>query len=393
MSGHEQEYIRSAFETNWVTPLGPNVNGFEEELKDYLGQDRRVVALSSGTAALHLALVQLGVGPQDEVVCQSFTFAASANPIVYQGATPVFVDSEPDTWNMSPELLERAIVDRKAQTGRYPKAIILVHLYGMPAKTDEILEIASHYEIPVIEDAAEALGSEYKGRKCGTFGEFGVLSFNGNKMITTSGGGALICKSAEQAARTLFLATQAREDRPYYHHEKIGYNYRLSNICAGIGRGQMHALPRFLARRREIKALYTRLFDNANGINVMRNPDKRFDSNYWLTCLTVGSDGSGDADRIRRYLDSANIESRLLWKPLHLQPVFSSCPAYTDGTSESIFSRGLCLPSSPVLTDEEIGSVADKVMQYACPARTRVLHSVQNESLLSPVNSAKDAVV
>lgn len=367
MSGREQEYIKTAFDTNWVVPLGPNVNGFEKDLKDYLDPQCHVVALSSGTAALHLALIQLGIGRRDEVLCQSFTFAASANPIVYQGAIPVFVDSEPDTWNMSPELLERAIIDRMAKTGRYPKALILVHLYGMPAKIEEILEIASYYRIPVIEDAAEALGSEYKGRKCGTFGTFGVLSFNGNKIITTSGGGALVCNTAEQAARTLFLATQARENRPYYHHKMIGYNYRMSNICAGIGRGQMHALQYFLDRRREIHALYTKLLEGTETINVMQIPDKTFDSNYWLTCITVNHNPRGvTADTIRRHLDAENIESRLLWKPLHMQPVFYSAPAYTDGTSEAIFSKGLCLPSSPSLTDNDIERVVNKLTKCGC---------------------------
>lgn len=365
MSGYEQEYIKMAFDSNWVVPLGPNVNGFEKELKEYLDPERSVVVVSSGTAALHLAMVQLGIGQGDEVLCQSFTFAASANPIVYQGATPVFVDSEPDTWNMSPELLEQAIIDRKTKTGHYPKAIIVVHLYGMPAKIDEIMEIASFYRIPLIEDAAEAMGSEYKGRKCGTFGEFGILSFNGNKIITTSGGGALICKTPEQAANTLFLATQARENRPYYHHEKIGYNYRMSNICAGIGRGQMHALPYFLKRRRQIHALYTSLLSGIEGINVMQVPDDRFNSNYWLTCITIDNRICGIyAETLRSNLDSDNIESRLLWKPLHLQPVFSAAPSYINGVSEKKFNMGLCLPSSPSLSDADIERVANRIRNF-----------------------------
>lgn len=365
MGGREQEYVKQAFDSNWIAPLGPNVDGFEHDLETYLGGDVRVVALSSGTAALHLAMIQLGVGPQDEVVCQSFTFAASANPIVYQGATPVFVDSEPDTWNISPDLLEKAILDRKKQTGRYPKAVVAVHLFGMPARMDEIAAVASRYGIPVIEDAAEALGSQYKGIRCGALGTFGILSFNGNKIITTSGGGALVCKSREDAGRTLFLATQAREKRPYYHHESIGYNYRLSNVCAGIGRGQMHALPRFLARRREIHALYTRLLEGVEGIRVMQNPGGEFDSNFWLTCLTVESEKPGvTADTLRCSLESANIESRLLWKPLHMQPVFAGCPAYTDGTSEAAFRRGLSLPSGPALTDADVERVAGSIMHF-----------------------------
>lgn len=365
MGGGEQQYIRDAFDKNWIAPLGPNVIGFEKDLEDFLDQKCHVVALSSGTAAIHLAMIHLGVGPGDEVICQSFTFSASANPIVYQGATPIFVDSEPDTWNISPELLEKAIVDRKKKTGKYPKAVVLVDLYGMPAKMDEILAVTSQYNIPIIEDAAEALGSEYKGRRCGTFGEFGVLSFNGNKIITTSGGGALICKQEAQAQRTVFLATQAKENKPYYHHEKIGYNYRLSNVCAGIGRGQMEVLPRHLSRRREIHALYSKLLADAKGISVMQNQDERFNSNYWLTCITIDSKVSGvTANDIRLHLDSVNIESRFFWKPLHLQPVFESYPAYTDGTSEGLFNKGLCLPSGSSLTNEDIERVVTELNKY-----------------------------
>lgn len=365
MGGREQQYIQSAFDSNWIAPLGPNVTGFEKDLEDFLAEGCHVVALSSGTAAIHLALIQLGVGVGDEVICQSFTFSASANPIVYQGATPVFIDSEQDTWNISPELLEKAIIDRKIETGKYPKAIILVHLYGMPAKMDEILIIASRYHIPIIEDAAEALGSEYKGRRCGTIGEFGVLSFNGNKIITTSGGGALICRCEEQAEQTIFLATQAKEDKPYYHHERIGYNYRLSNICAGIGRGQMEVLPQYLSRRREIHALYSKLLADTEGISVMQKPDKNFHSNYWLTCITINNEISGvTANDIRLYLNSINIESRLLWKPLHMQPVFEDSPAYIDGTSENLFYTGLCLPSGSILTDKEVERVANEINKY-----------------------------
>ncbi|MDU1891693.1 MAG: DegT/DnrJ/EryC1/StrS family aminotransferase [Dysgonomonas sp.] len=365
MGGREQYYIQDAFDKNWIAPLGPNVTGFEKDLENYLDQDCHVVALSAGTAALHLAMIQLGIGLGDEVLCQTFTFSATANPIVYQGAIPVFVDSEPDTWNISPQLLKKAILDRKKQTGRYPKAIILVDLYGMPAKMDEILPIASQYNIPIIEDAAEALGSEYKGRKCGTFAEFGVLSFNGNKIITTSGGGALVCKKAEQAQRTVFLATQAKENKPYYHHEKIGYNYRLSNICAGIGRGQMEVLPQHLSRRREIHSRYSKLLADTKGISVMQSQSKQFNSNYWLTCITIdNSILNTTPNDIRLYLDSVNIESRLLWKPLHMQPVFNSYPAYTDGTSEKLFLQGLCLPSSPALTNDDIERVVIELKKY-----------------------------
>ncbi|MBR5623070.1 MAG: aminotransferase class I/II-fold pyridoxal phosphate-dependent enzyme [Opitutales bacterium] len=360
MGGREQDFIREAFETNWVVPLGPNVNAFEATLASYLGEERHVVALSAGTAALHLGLIQLGVGPGDEVICQSFTFAASANPVVYCGGVPVFVDSEEDTWNMDPVALEEAILDRKAKTGKYPKAIIPVHLYGMPAKMDEICAIAEKYGIPVLEDAAEALGAEYKGRKCGTFGEFAALSFNGNKIITTSGGGALICRTQEQAKRTMFYATQARENRPYYQHEKIGYNYRMSNICAGIGRGQMEVLDAHVARRREIHALYTKLLAEIPGITVKQAPSPEFDSNFWLSCILVDPAKFGmDYEALRQKFEAANIETRPLWKPMHMQPVYASAPFYGNGTSEKIFSQGLCLPSGSSLTDEDIARVVE----------------------------------
>lgn len=366
MGGGEQKYIQEAFDTNWIVPLGPNVNGFENDLKDFLGQDRSVVALSAGTAAIHLGLLQLGVGEGDEVICQSFTFAASANPIKYLGAKPVFVDSEADTWNISPEWLEKAIIDRKTITGKYPKAIIPVHLYGMPAKMDEISAIADKYGIPIMEDAAEAMGSTYKNRQCGTFGEFGALSFNGNKMITTSGGGALICRTEEEAKQTMFFATQARENRPYYYHEHIGYNYRMSNICAGIGRGQMEVVDQHIARRRAIHALYTELLAECEGIIVKQNTSTDFDSNFWLTCIEVDPAKSNGktADDIRLHLESHNIESRLLWRPMHMQPVFADCPYYGDGTSERIFERGLCLPSGSSLTDEQITFVADTIKKF-----------------------------
>ena len=364
MGGREQEFIKEAFDTNWVVPLGPNVNAFEQELAAYVGQDRHVVALSAGTAAIHLGLVQLGVKAGDEVICQSFTFAASANPVTYLGATPVFVDSEKDTWNMAPEFLEKAILDRKEKTGKFPKAIIPVHLYGMPAKLDEIRTIAQKYGIPLLEDAAEALGAEYKGRKCGTFGEFGALSFNGNKIITTSGGGALICRTEEEAKQTMFYATQARENRPYYHHEHVGYNYRMSNICAGIGRGQMLVLQKHVERRRAIHQLYTELLEGIAGIEVKQAPHQDFNSNYWLTCITVDPTLAGvTADEIRIYLEQENIESRLLWKPMHLQPVFSENPFYGDGTAETIFNQGLCLPSGSMLEDKDIHMVVSKIKE------------------------------
>ena len=362
MGGREQEFIKEAFDTNWVVPLGPNVNAFETTLSAYLGENRHAVALSAGTAALHLGLIQLGVGAGDEVICQSFTFAASANPVVYCGGVPVFVDSEEDTWNMDPVLLEKAILDRKEQTGKFPKAIIPVHLYGMPAKMDEICAVAEKYGVPVLEDAAEALGAEYKGRKCGTFGEFAALSFNGNKIITTSGGGALICRTAEQAKRTMFYATQARENRPYYQHEKIGYNYRMSNICAGIGRGQMEVLDAHVARRREIHALYATLLAGTPGITVKQAPSADFASNFWLTCILVEPEKFGmDYEVLRQKIEAANVETRPLWKPMHMQPVYASAPFYGNGTSEKIFSQGLCLPSGSSLSDEDIARVVDVI--------------------------------
>lgn len=362
MGGHEQDFIKEAFDTNWVVPLGPNVNAFEAALSEYLGENRHAVALSAGTAALHLGLIQLGVRAGDEVICQSFTFAASANPVVYCGGVPVFVDSEEETWNMDPVLLEKAILDRKEKTGKVPKAIIPVHLYGMPAKMDEICAVAEKYGVPVLEDAAEALGAEYKGRKCGTFGDFAALSFNGNKIITTSGGGALICRTQEQAKRTMFYATQARENRPYYQHEKIGYNYRMSNICAGIGRGQMEVLDAHVARRRQIHALYTKLLAGTPGITVKQAPGAEFASNFWLTCILVDPEKFGaDYETLRQKLDAANIETRPLWKPMHLQPVYASTPFYGNGTSEKIFSQGLCLPSGSSLSDDDIARVVSTI--------------------------------
>jgi dTDP-4-amino-4,6-dideoxygalactose transaminase len=359
MGGQEQRFIQEAFDTNWVVPLGPNVDGFERDLQEFLDKDVHVVALSAGTAAIHVGLVQLGVTQGDEVICQSFTFSASANPIAYQGAKPIFVGSEPDTWNMSPRLLWEAIEDRIAKTGKKPKAIIPVHLYGMPARMDEVMAIADEYDIPVLEDAAEALGAEYKGQKCGTFGEFACLSFNGNKMITTSGGGALVCRTEEEAKRTKFFATQARDKAPHYQHSHIGYNYRMSNICAGIGRGQMYVLEDHIARRREINQLYRTLLQDVPGIAFHTNPNEDFDSNYWLTCIVVNADVTGfTREEVRLRMEQENIETRPLWKPMHLQPVFADCPYYGDNTEGRLFDDGLCLPSGPALTNEDIARVA-----------------------------------
>ena len=362
IGGKELEFIKEAFETNWVVPLGPNVDSFERSLSDYIGEDRFVVVLSSGTAAIHLGLIQLGVQTGDEVICQSFTFAASANPVVYLGAKPVFVDSEPETWNINPVLLEEAIQDRLKKTGKVPKAIIAVHLYGMPANMEEIIKVASKYDITVLEDAAEALGSTLNGRKCGSFGEFGILSFNGNKIITTSGGGALVCRTEELAKRTTFYATQARDPAPHYQHSQIGYNYRMSNICAGIGRGQMFVLDDHIARRREIHKLYSILLKDVPGIQVMQSPDSMYDSNCWLTCILVDPTIYGmTSEDIRLRMEENNIETRPLWKPMHLQPVFADAPAYIDSTSECLFDRGLCLPSGSILTNDEIERVVNVI--------------------------------
>lgn len=359
MSGREQDFIREAFDTNWVVPLGPNVNAFEEELGAFLGGGKRVVALSSGTAAIHLGLVLLGVGPGDEVICQSFTFCASANPAVYLGATPVFVDSEPRSWNMDPELLEEAIRDRIARRGRKPKAIIPVHLYGMPAGIDAICRVAERYGIPVLEDAAEALGSEFEGRKCGTFGALGALSFNGNKMITTSGGGALIVTDDETRRRAMFFATQAREPFPYYQHEQIGYNYRMSNICAGIGRGQMTVLDAHIAHHRRVHARYAAAFAGVPGITLADNPDSRWNSNFWLCTILVDPAVSGTTcEELRLRLDAEAVETRPLWKPMHLQPVYAGNPCYVNGTAERLFGRGLCLPAGPMVTDDDVDRIA-----------------------------------
>lgn len=363
MGGTEQEWIEKAFKDNWIVPLGPNVDEFESRLEHFLGKGN-VVALSAGTAAIHLGLVMLGVGIGDEVICQSFTFAASANPIKYQGATPIFVDSEPETWNMDPTALENAIIDRFNKTGKYPKAIIPVHLYGMPAKMDEINAIANKYSIPIVEDAAEALGSEYKNRNCGTLGNYGAFSFNGNKIITTSGGGALICPNEEAANRVKFYATQARENKPYYYHNVIGYNYRLSNISAGIGCGQMEVLNHHINRRREIHKIYSDEFAKVDGIEVQQNPSDEFNSNFWLSTILLDCNKiEKSPNEIRESLNQLNIETRLLWRPMHMQPVYESAPYYGGNIAEKLFDRGLCLPSSSCLTDEEVYTVVNSIKQ------------------------------
>lgn len=357
----EIEWVNKAFVGDWVVPLGPNVDEFERRLENYLSGNKEVVALSAGTAALHLGLVVLGVEAGDEVICQALTFSASANPICYQGAHPVFVDSEPDTYNMSPAALEEAIVARHRVTGRYPKAIIPVHLYGMPAKMNEIIEIAAHYGIPVLEDAAEALGSEYHGKKCGTIGNYGALSFNGNKIITTSGGGALICPDEESARRVLFFATQARENRPYYYHEHIGYNYRLSNVSAGVGCGQMDVLPERVARRRAIHQLYKEGLSNLAGVTVQCNPTEEFDSNFWLSTILIDPATGFTPEDVRVAMLNAKIETRLLWRPMQMQPIFRDAPYYGGDVSQRLFETGLCLPSGSVLTDEQISRVIDEL--------------------------------
>lgn len=396
MGGREQDFIKEAFDTNWVVPLGPNVDAFEQSLVEYLHEDRRVVALSAGTAALHLGLILLDVKPGDEVICQSFTFAASANPISYLEAKPVFVDSEKDTWNMDPVLLEEAIKDRLRKTGKLPKAIIPVHLYGMPAKMDEIMEIAGRYGIPVLEDAAEALGAELNGRKCGTFGELAALSFNGNKMITTSGGGALICRTEEEARQTKFYATQARDAAPHYQHTHIGYNYRMSNICAGIGRGQMTVADDHIAHHKHVQALYEELLADVEGIAVHRQPEGGdYDSNFWLSTITLdghlkvrgqenayqqvitgavgGAAGvihaagtattdcqpNDNVEAMRMALDRAGVEARPVWKPMHKQPVYKEAPVYVNGVSEAVFKVGMCLPAGPYVTDEDVAYIVD----------------------------------
>lgn len=363
MGGNELKYIHEAFDHNWVAPLGPNVNGFEEDLEKFLNSDVQVAALSAGTAALHLALIECDVNYGDEVICQSMTFSASANPITYQGAIPVFVDSEVDTWNMCPIVLKEAIRDRFAN-GKKPKAIIVVHLYGMPAKMDEILAVAKEFDIPVIEDAAEGLGSNYKGKACGTFGRFGVLSFNGNKIITTSGGGALVCHTKEDKDKAVFLSTQARDNAPHYQHSHIGYNYRMSNICAGIGRGQMEVLGDRIEARRGMTKFYSDLFAGIDGVRVLIEPSEDFYSNHWLAAITIDEAVAGvSREDLRLALLEDNIESRPLWKPMHLQPVFENSPYYGSNVAEKLFDTGLCLPSGSNLTDAEKERIRIKIKQ------------------------------
>ena len=355
MGGNEQKYVNEAFESNWIAPLGPNVTGFEQDLETYLGNNVFVGALSSGTAALHLALILLKVKVGDEVICQSMTFSASANPIVYQGAIPIFVDSERDTWNICPNALETAIKERISK-GRKPKAIIAVHLYGMPFKVDEIRTIANKYEIPIIEDSAEALGSAFKGQKCGTFGDISILSFNGNKIITTSGGGAIVTKNELLKNEAVFLATQARDNAPHYQHSKIGYNYRLSNICAGIGRGQMEILDSHIEKRREMHQFYKNVFVDQEGITIFSEPNEDYYSNHWLSAIIINSEKNNGKSRedLRLLLENENIESRPLWKPMHFQPVFKNAPYYGGSVSEELFNNGLCLPSGSNLNSDDI---------------------------------------
>ena len=397
--GLEQKYIKEAFDTNWVVPLGPNVNGFEKDLEAFVGVNKRVVALSAGTAAVHLGLLAAGVKAGDEVIVQSFTFCASSHPITYLGATPVFVDSEKDSWNMDPELLEEAIKDRIAKTGKKPAAIVPVALYGMPYQIDRIMEIANKYGIPVVEDAAEGFGSRWNGQVLGTFGKYGVLSFNGNKMITTSGGGALITANEDEWREIMMYATQYRESYPYYQHEKIGYNYRMSNICAGIGRGQMTVVNDHIAHHKHVQALYEELLKDVKGIKVHGNPDSRYDSNFWLCTITLdenlkikgqenayktivtgavgGAAGvihaatsahtecepNANVEALRVLMDQAQIEARPLWKPMHKQPVYKNAPAYVNGVSEALFKVGMCLPAGPYVSDEDVRYIVDTIKE------------------------------
>ena len=398
LSGNEQKFVNEAFDTNWVVPLGPNVNGFEKDLEEFVGQNKRVVALSAGTAAVHLGLLACGVGPGDEVCVQSFTFCASSHPITYLGATPVFIDSERETWNMDPELLEKAIIDRKEKTGKYPKAIVPVALYGMPYKIDQIMAIANKYGIPVVEDAAEGFGSKFNGQVLGTFGKYGVLSFNGNKMITTSGGGALITENEDEWREIMMYATQYRESYPYYQHEKIGYNYRMSNICAGIGRGQMTILDEHIAHHKKVQKMYEELLKDVKGVTVHSQPETgEYDSNYWLCTMTIDPDvkvkgqenaykqiitgavggaagvihaaesattdcqPNDNVEAMRMGLDALNIESRPLWKPMHKQPVYKNAPAYVNGVSEDLFKIGMCLPAGPYVTEDDVRFIVDAI--------------------------------
>ena len=396
-AGLEKKYIQEAIETKWVAPLGPNVDAFEADLRNFIGQGKEVVVLSSGTAAVHLSLIACGVGYGDEVIVQSFTFCASSHPVMYLGATPVFVDSEKGSWNMDPDLLEEAIKDRIAKTGKKPKAIMPVALYGMPYEIERIMEIGKRYGIPVIEDAAEGFGSRYKGQVLGTFGDYGILSFNGNKMITTSGGGALICPDRESWTKMMWYATQARESYPYYQHEEIGYNYRMSNICAGIGRGQMTVVNDHIAHHHHVQKLYEELFKDVKGITVHVQPNDAYDSNYWLTTITLDSDlkvkgqenayktivtgpiggalgvihpattavtdcqPNDNVEAMRMALFDADIEARPVWKPMHKQPVYKNAPAYVNGVSEEIFKKGLCLPAGPWVEDEDVKRIVDTI--------------------------------
>ncbi len=360
MSGKEQHYINTAFETNWVAPLGPNVDGFETDIQAYLGNNSLVAALSSGTAAIHLGLILLGVKKDDEVICQSKTFSASANPIIYQGATPIFVDSENETFNICPEQLETAIKDR-LKKGKKPKAIIAVHLYGMPYKVDEVSKIAEKYEIPILEDSAEALGSSYKGRKCGTFGEIAILSFNGNKIITTSGGGALVCKNPKIKEKAVFFATQARDKAVEYLHSSIGYNYRMSNIIAGIGRGQMEVLDSRVEQRISNYKFYKNNLSNIEEISFVKEPEECI-SNRWLSCILTSSETTREG--LRLALQKKNIEARPFWKPMHQQPVFKDAPVYLNGNSDELFKKGLCLPSGSNLTENELNRVLNVIKSY-----------------------------
>ena len=386
--GLEQKYIQEAFNTNWVAPLGPNVNAFEQDLENYINSPlstlhfplKHIAALSSCTAAIHLALLLLGVGKDDEVICQSMSFCASSNPVTYCGAKPVFIDSDKETWNISPELLEEAIKDRIAKTGKKPKAIIVVDLYGMPAKWEEIEEIGRRYEIPVIEDAANALGSNYNGIPCGDFGQLATLSFNGNKIITTSGGGALVCGDIDTKKKAIFFATQARVNAPYYQHENIGFNYRLSNISAGIGRGQMTVLDKHVKHHQHVHQLYKELFNSFDGIAVHDNPSKQFDSNFWLTTITIDPsvkvkgresdrtvfsdcEPNDNIEALRAILDAAGIEARPLWKPMHKQPVYKDAPAYVNGVSEALFKVGMCLPSGPYVIDDDVKYIVECIKE------------------------------
>jgi dTDP-4-amino-4,6-dideoxygalactose transaminase len=365
MGGTELNYIHEAFESNWVAPLGPNVNGFEADLATYVAQDSQIAALSSGTAALHLGLMMLGVGYGDEVICQSFTFSASANPIVYLGATPVFVDSEIQTWNICPVALEKAIVDR-INKGKKPKAIIAVHLYGMPFQIEEVCAVAAKYFIPILEDSAEALGSSYKGQKCGTFGEIGVLSFNGNKIITTSGGGALVTKNISIKEKVVFLATQARDQAPHYQHSEIGYNYRMSNISAGIGRGQMEVLDKHVNLRRAMHDFYVKHLENVPGVEILKEPSEHYYSNHWLTAISIDPKLTNGKTReqLRLLFEEQNTETRPLWKPMHLQPVFANCPYYGDRVAETLFDQGLCLPSGSNLTDADRHRIENILLNF-----------------------------